>query len=235
MKIFKYSKDRSLGVNIVYCVLSFLCLILFSGIIQIVLHTFIKNETLCNFIANIIVIGILVLFYLKDLISEFKLYKSDAKNTFEKSLKYYALGFMGMIFFNLLISVFLGGVSSNEEQVREMLFSSPITSLLSISIIAPISEELIFRKSLQPVLKNKWVYIVVSGVLFGMAHLLTNILSGEFVLTDLFYLLPYGSLGSAFALMDNETKTVFSSIVIHALHNTATAILLLVLFKGGLL
>ena len=140
-----------------------------------------------------------------------------------------------MIFFNLLISVFLGGVSSNEEQVREMLFSSPITSLLSISIIAPISEELIFRKSLQPVLKNKWVYIVVSGVLFGMAHLLTNILSGEFVLTDLFYLLPYGSLGSAFALMDNETKTVFSSIVIHALHNTATAILLLVLFKGGLL
>jgi membrane protease YdiL (CAAX protease family) len=141
---------------------------------------------------------------------------------------------MGMVFFNLLISVFLHNISSNEEQVREMLYNHVFISLISISIIAPISEELIFRKSLQPVIKNKWVYIIVSGFLFGFAHILTNIVSGNFVISDLVYILPYGSLGASFALMDNDSKTVFSSIVIHALHNTCTAILLLLVFKGGL-
>lgn len=115
-----------------------------------------------------------------------------------------------------------------------MLYNSPILSLISISIIAPISEELIFRKSLQPIIKNKWVYVIVSGLLFGGAHLLTNILSGTLRVVDLVYILPYASLGSAFALMDNETKTTFSSIIIHAIHNTLTALLLLAIFKAGL-
>ena len=231
---FKYSKDRSLGINILFCILSFLGLLLFSDLLQIILNLVIKNTMICSIISNIFLIVFLYLLYLKDLNDEAKIYKKDFKKIFGTSLKYYILGFMGMIFFNILISIFLGGISSNEEQVREMLFNSPFITMISISIIAPITEELIFRKSLQPVIKNKWLYIVVSGVLFGLAHLLTNMVSGNFVVTDLFYILPYGSLGASFALMDNETKTVFSSMVIHAIHNTATALLLILLFKGGL-
>lgn len=235
MNNFKYSKDRSLAINIVYCVLCFLCLILFDGIIQIILNRFISNQMLCSIIANIIVIIAMVLFYLKDLIKECKTYTGDFKENFKKSFKIYIIGFMGMVFFNLLISVFIGGISSNEEQVRELLFKSPILTLISISIIAPINEELVFRKSLQPVIKNKWAYVIVSGLLFGMAHLLTNIFSGTFSPIDLIYVLPYASLGGSFALMDNETKSTCSSMVIHAIHNTFTALLLLALYKGGML
>ena len=232
---FKFSKDRSFGINLLFCILSFLGLLIFADLLQIVLNIVIKNNMVCNVISNIFLIIFIYLMYLKDLNNEAKIYGKDFKKNFGTSFKYYILGFMGMIFFNILISIFLGGISSNEEQVRELLFKSPIITMISISIIAPISEELIFRKSLQPVIKNKWVYIVISGVLFGFAHLLTNIVSGNFVLTDLFYLLPYASLGASFALMDHETKTVFSSIVIHAIHNTATALLLILLYKGGLI
>jgi len=235
MKKFKYSKDRSFSTNLIYCVLSFLGLLIFGSIISLFLNTFIKNDTISGLIANIIVIISIYLFYYKDLNNEAKIYKNKFKNNIGISIKYYIIGFMGMIFFNLLISMFLKNISSNEEQVREMLFNNVFITMISISIIAPISEELIFRKSLQPIIKNKWVYVIVSGVLFGFAHIMTNIVSGTFVISDLIYILPYGSLGASFALMDNETKTVFSSIVIHAFHNTCTALLLLALYKGGLL
>ena len=34
--------------------------------------------------------------------------------------------------------------------------------------------------------------------------------------------------------MDDETKSTFSSIVIHAIHNTVTALLLLAVYRSGL-
>ena len=138
-----------------------------------------------------------------------------------------------MSFFNLLINVFLKNISSNEEQVREMLYHNVILAMISISIIAPILEELVFRKSLAPVIRNKWIYSIVSGLLFGSAHILTNFVQGIFVPTDLIYILPYGCLGFTFALMDYDNKSVYSSIIIHALHNTLTALLLLVTYFGG--
>ncbi len=232
---FKYSKDRSMFTNIIYCVLSFLGLFLFSGILQLIFNVFIKNELVCSILAHIILVAFLIMLYYKDLRLEVKIYRDSFKENFKKSFKTYILGFMGMVFFNLLISIFLKNISANEEQVREMLYTSTFLSMISISIIAPLGEELVFRKSLDPIIKNKWVYVIISGILFGLAHIATNFLSGTFVLTDLIYILPYGSLGASFALMDRDTKTVCSSMVIHAIHNTFTALLLLALFKGGLL
>ena len=138
-----------------------------------------------------------------------------------------------MVFFNLIVMILLKNISSNESQVREMLYNNVFLSMISISIIAPISEEIIFRKSIRPLINNRWVYVVVCGLLFGGAHILTNVLSGEFVISDLIYVLPYACLGGSFALMDYNTKTTFSSIVIHSLHNTITGIMLLITYFGG--
>ena len=157
------------------------------------------------------------------------------KNKFKESFRVYIIGFMGMIFFNVIIAMFLGKVSSNESQVRELLFNNVALTMFSIAIYAPISEELIFRKSLRPLINNKWIYVIVSGLLFGGAHILTNVIQNTFVISDLIYVLPYGCLGGCFALMDYDSKTVFSSMVIHALHNTCTGLLLLAFYFGGLL
>jgi membrane protease YdiL (CAAX protease family) len=124
-----------------------------------------------------------------------------------------------------LLSLLFGGT------FRELLFNRPVFTMISIVIIAPITEELIFRKSLAPIVKNRFVYALICGILFGGAHLLT----GEFVLSDLLYILPYGSLGFAFALMDYDSKTTCSSIVIHSMHNFVTAILLFITYSLGVL
>ena len=167
----------------------------------------------------------------KDLIKEFKIYIKNFKKNIPIMLKYYILGILIMIISNLFISMIIGEVSSNESAVRENLFAFPVYTMLSIMIVAPLSEELVFRKSISPLIKNKWIYAVVCGLLFGGAHLL----AGEFKLINLLYLIPYGSLGFVFALMNRETKTTFSSITMHCIHNTFTGLLLLITYSLGVL
>ena len=231
--LFKYSKDRKFITNLILCLVSFSGLIVLPYIFYFIFHAFIKDEYLCNIVADICLIVVLYLMYFKDLNKEFKTYIKNFKENISKSFKYYIIGFIGRVFFNLLIMFLLKNISSNESQVREMLYSNTLFAIISISIIAPISEELIFRKSIQPIIKNKWIYVLVCGLLFGGAHILTNIINNVFVITDLIYILPYASLGCSFALMDYETNTTFCSIVMHFLHNTCTAILLLITYTGG--
>ncbi len=233
-KIFKYSKNRKWYVNLIFCLISFIGLLVIPSIIYLLLNLVIKNSNVCDILANIIFILILYLMYYKDLNKEFKIFKNNFKSNMKVAFKYYIVGMMGMVFFNLLIVTVLKDISSNESQVRELLFNDTIFALISIMIIAPISEEIIFRKSLQPLIKNKWVYAICCGLLFGGAHILTNILNNAFVLSDLFYILPYASLGVSFALMDYDTKTTVTSICIHAFHNSFTAILLLITYFGGI-
>lgn len=232
-KLFKYSKDRSFTVNLILSIFSFIGILIIPSLIYIGLSYFVKNALVANIIADVIFILILYLIYYKDLNEEFKIYNGKFKENFKYSFKIYLMGFMGMVFFNLIISMFLKNISSNESQVREMLYASPVFTMLTISIIAPVTEELVFRKSLQPVIKNKWIYVLVCGILFGFAHILTNFVNGIFVITDLFYVFPYAALGCSFALMDYDTKTTFSSITLHFLHNTLTGLLLLMLYFGG--
>ena len=229
----KSTKERSFIVNLIFCIVSLICMFIVPSLIGSVLHIFIKSEMLCTFLGDMVLIAILVLIYYTDLTHEWNRYKNDFKNNFKKGFKTYMLGFLGMVFCNIVIIIFLKDVSANENQVREMLFSSPIFTFLCIAIAAPIGEELVFRKSLQPVIKNKWIYVVICGLLFGGAHIMTNILNNAFVWTDLIYILPYGCLGSSFALMDYDTKSTFTSIVMHSMHNSLTGILLLVTYFGG--
>ena len=229
----KYTKDRSFLTNLVIAILCFIGMFLVPSLFVILFELVIKDEQICTILADLIYIAILYFIYKKDLDSEAKTFFSDFKKKFKYSFKIYILGYMGMIFFNLFITFFLKDISQNESQVREMLYANVVTSMISISIIAPILEELIFRKTIQPLIKNRWIYALVCGLLFGFAHILTNFVQNTFVITDLLYILPYACLGGSFALMDYNTKTTFSSIIIHSFHNTFTAILLLITFFGG--
>lgn len=229
--IFKYSKDRPFYLNILFFLVAFIgTFVLPSDFSQMFLKL-VKNAQVATFLGNLLFILLLYLMYKKDLDKEFKTFIKGFKNNFKTGFKYYLAGLGAMMVFNLLISVIIKDISTNENLVREMLYKMPIFTMISISIIAPLSEEFIFRKSIDPLIKNKWVYALSCGLLFAACHLV----AGELKLINLLYLLPYGSLGFVFALMDRETKTTFTSVMMHMIHNTATGILLLVAFKAGAL
>lgn len=234
--IMKCSKDREWYINLLFCFISFVGLLVIPNVFCWIFRDFIKSSRLCAFLGDVFFVILLVIMYYEDLKREFKTFKKNFKSSIKSSFKYYIIGIMSMIFFNLVITMVIkNNISTNETQVREMLFATPLFALINISLYAPISEEIIFRKSIEPIFKNKWLYSIVSGILFGGAHILTNIFGGSFVISDLVYILPYGSLGFAFALMNYENKSVFNSMTIHCFHNTMTALLLFFMFSAGVM
>ena len=127
---------------------------------------------------------------------------------------------------NLFIGfVIKDAIAGNEEAVRDMIDVVPLYMFFSVSLYAPFVEELIFRHSIKDIVmchgKNKitkGIYIFISGFIFALMHILGQATS----LIDYIYLIPYMSLGIAFSSLYSKTDNIFSTIMMHCLHNTFT-------------
>ena len=178
-------------------------------------------------VALAIVMIIIYRTYLKEKVKDF--FKKFGDYT-DIALKYWALGFVGMIVSNyIIISISPVKMASNEQGIREIISVIPFTSFISICIFAPIAEELIFRKAFKDCFKNKWLFIFISGITFGALHVIGSISS----LYDLLYIIPYSSLGIAFAIIYYKTDNICSSIFAHMLHNTL--LVLINIFYAGVI
>lgn len=183
------------------------------------------NRAILNFIPDLIFLFIIIGIYFKTLKKDFKKYFKNFFSNFEESFKYYLVGLGIMILSNIIIVIFINGtVAGNEEAVRDLISKIPLYMLFSVSIYAPFTEELIFRKSIRDIINNKYLYIFTSGILFGLAHVISNVNSP----LDLLYLIPYSSLGITFAYTYYKTKNIFSTIVLHSMHNTVAIVLYLI-------
>lgn len=228
----KETSKRSFVENLIFCLISFVIFLFFPGLLYSILHSFIKHDLACDIMSRIICIGIITLFYYKDFIKEAKELKREPGNKLAQSLIWYFICLGAMMVSNLILLIIFKSISTNETEVRTMLFDNPFPMLVMISILAPVMEEMVFRKSLAPLFKNKYLFALTSGIIFGLGHLIVDLVSPGFKLLRLLYIIPYGSLGFGFALMDKNCKSTFPSIIMHCLHNTFTA--LLILSQGGM-
>lgn len=181
-------------------------------------------------ICDITFMMIIFLIYHNTFIKDFKKYFKDFKNNFEISFKYWFAGFIIMIVSNLIIAIFFKGANANNEKcVRDMINTVPMYMLFAVSIYAPFVEELVFRKGFREIFNSKYVYIIMSGVVFGSLHVLSSITAP----IDLLYLIPYSALGISFASLYYKTNNIMSSMIMHSLHNTMAA--LIYIFGSGIL
>lgn len=169
---------------------------------------------------------LVMLVFFSEIKQEFIIYKNNLKKCLDSGFKYWLLGLVIMIVSNIIINfiIFRGDIAANETLNRDQMLSSPLYyTLLSMAVLGPIIEELIFRKGTEKIFNKKIYYVILSGVLFGFMHVVADLSS----LLNLLYLIPYGGLGVAFALMNYETKTVFTSIMMHMVHNFVICMILL--------
>jgi len=174
------------------------------------------------------VIFFISLFYIyrKDFMNYINDFKENGKSHLRMGLKYWLIGLGVMIISNILIST-LSPISlpENEQAVREALKLSPLFIAFSSVINAPIIEEILFRKTLFDVFKNKKIFIIFSGLLFGSFHIIGVATS----LASWLYVIPYAALGMAFAYSYVKTKNLLTPICLHAFHNFITIIQILLL------
>jgi membrane protease YdiL (CAAX protease family) len=143
-------------------------------------------------------------------------FKSNWKKYVEFMIKGWGLGLVLMSLSNLVIAYFIPVSTPENEVLIEQIFAVvPIYMLWSTVLYAPIVEEMIFRHSIRKVIKSKCPYIIVSGLVFGLTHV---IYSAD-TLGSLLYFIPYSFIGWGLAWVYTKTDNIYSTIIMHLLHN----------------
>lgn len=164
----------------------------------------------------------LFLIYRIELINEFKKFKNNFLNNIDYGFKCWFLGLVIMIISNLLLLFFFKtNGANNENAVQALIKVSPILMMINASIFAPFNEEIVFRKTLKDVFKDKYIFIFLSFLIFGGVH----VIDSAKALIDYLYIIPYGALGAAFAFMYYKSDSVFTSMFFHFIHNTILVIM----------
>lgn len=169
------------------------------------------------------------LFYKKDLITEFKNYIHHFKSYFSTGITYYLLALGFLVISNLLISSIVGNIAVNEAQDRELVYTYPVFSFITMVFIGPFIEEVVCRKGFYKTFKNKQVFMIFTALLFGCLHLFAAIPNITDNYLQLLYIIPYSGMGYFFAKAYVETDNIYTSTTIHMLHNAITITLILIL------
>lgn len=216
----KFINEKKLAIF-----LAFLFAFLFFEIIYIIIGIDLENISdnmyaLLLVIKYFIFIGIFYLMYHNYLKEKWQDFKLNFKKYSKIAFRDWFLGFLIMIFSNLIISSFFKGLGENENNVQDLISTTPYIAFILTSVLAPIIEEMIFRKSLKDAINNKYLYMFLSGFIFGLVHVISSSNPLEYLL-----IIPYGALGFAFAKTINETDNIYTTIMVHAFHNAVLTLL----------
>lgn len=117
-------------------------------------------------------------------------------------------------------------ISLNQFYINKILnSSSAYLMIVPTVILAPIIEELVFRKAFFSLFKNDIVALIVSSLVFGLIHVSGE--SGIYLLVNLIiYAIPGFALG--FVYLKNN-KNIYPVIFVHALTNLISVLAVLFL------
>lgn len=164
----------------------------------------------------ILMAAIIMLIYHKKISQDWEDFKKNNLTYFNKYLKYWLLGLLIMMVSNLIIMFFFKqNISNNEQAIMDTFDISPIYIFFSAVIYAPIVEELVFRYSFKKIFSHKWVFILLSGLVFGSLHVFNNFTD----FSDLLYIIPYSAPGVMFAYMLEKSDNVLVPMSFHFIHN----------------
>lgn len=174
------------------------------------------KKTIYLIINGLFMIFILIFIYKDELKKDFNDYKKNFKLYFDKYFKVYVFGVLLMGISNTIISKFTHmEISENEEIIRNLVDTMPIYITFSTVLYAPLIEELIYRKCIRNLISNDIAFIYMSGLIFGLMH----VVSGHETVNDILMGIPYIIIGIDFAFIYYKTKNIFSTIQFHFLHN----------------
>lgn len=175
-------------------------------------------------IGYIIMIVILTKFFKAELKDNIKTFTSDLKNNWRKMLIITIILTFLLYASNFLIIKCMGSLSENEIIARNQLMSSPIFMGISLVILGPIVEEMIYRLPYKRVDKHKLLNFFIYSLIFALAHIAVTNGIKEFI-----YLIPYMFLSLSIGYSFYKTENIYMSIIVHILNNFINVMVLLFL------
>ncbi len=216
---------KAVGFIVAYAFLHFIGLIVLKNIFIENIHV----ETIVNVTSVVfdLLILFLAIFIFKDDLKEgFKALLSN-KNGYKKLIfKLLAISYATMIFFNIIrIIVTNAPFTTNQTALNEL----PFIYLAILAIFwAPFIEELVFRGCIRRMIKNKYVFIVVSAIIFGSLHAINE----DGLLNIFVSSLPYVAIGACLAIGYEKTNNIWTSVIMHMINNAVAMIVSFMVFGG---
>ena len=201
---------------------------------QIVFYDiFVQKNFLVNnillLIMEFVLMSILILMNRKKLKNDYADFNENHKKYLKYGFKLWFIGLIIMMISNVIIAGMTKGLASNEEANRQLMLQYPIYMVISTMMLAPFIEELTFRGNFKDAFKNKKVFILFTAFVFASVHVLNGITSP----LELLYYIPYGALSIAFGKIYMETDNIYTTMVIHSVHNSLSIILLVIAYLAA--
>lgn len=235
-----HSKRFSLNYTIVLAyVISFVAIQFIGAIVPLVFPELLDNDVwFANFNAAVNLVWYVsltvALFYLGKiyLIDNQWVYFKSNKN---RSFRYLIGGFFGLLAVNAIVNgimmQFGYDISPENQAAIETLTDAGIFASISLVIfagfLAPISEEIVFRKGIYGLFHKRFgnaIAIVVNSLLFGFIHIMADLLIDT---AQWINIIPYAALGAVLSLVYYWSgKIIFIPIFIHMAYNLIAVALL---------
>lgn len=185
------------------------------------------NKNLYLITTDLIYLIFVIIIYRKELLNNLKDFKNNGIKYLTKFIPVYILGLILMSVSNFILYEITNiEISNNEQIVRNYIKLFPIYMTFSTCLYAPIVEEITFRKTFKNIINNKYIYILISGSIFGLIHITGDTVGiNEFLLS-----IPYILMGIDLSYIYYKSNNIFTTISIHSIHNF---ILLIFQFIGG--
>lgn len=167
-------------------------------------------------LVEILTILFIFLLFKKEIVHMWKDFYENRDKYFKKYFKYWFLILVLMAFSNGIITLInKSEISNNQEAINDMFKRLPIYTYILSVFLAPIIEELVFRFCFMKIFNNKYLYMILSGVIFGLFHIIGSFESAY----DFLFLVPYSIPGLIFAYILYDSKNIFNTIWLHFVHN----------------
>ena len=176
-------------------------------------------------IYDLFILMTIIFIYLKTIVQDFNQFKSNIKYYIDNYFKYFFLN-LGLMMISNIIIINITSInnSTNQEYITSMLGKHPLYTIIATILIAPITEELMFRLNIRKIFKSDLLFIIMSGLIFGALHLTVATSFKE-----LLFIIPYSIPGFIFAYTLTKSKNIFVPISLHTMHNTLMILLQLLL------
>lgn len=175
----------------------------------------------------IIMLSIMVGVFFKQLVHDFKYFKAYFKEYVSLSAKTWLKSLLIMMILSLALQIFTTLKSSNNQQTLQSMFNNyPIFVGLLAVVYAPIAEELMFRGVFKKFIKSKYLFILISGITFGLLHVIDD----SKTLAEFAYVIVYATLGVYLASLYYKTNNLFSNILFHFFQNALGVIGMILLY-----
>lgn len=133
-----------------------------------------------------------------------------------------AIGWIVLAFAVLMVFSIAWGQLVNhtkaEKLPKELGVDSSTVALAAtavlVTVLAPIAEELLFRGYVFPALRNwrgTWPAVVITGLLFGLLHVLS---------APVYAIVPLALFGSLLCVVYMRTRSLYPCIALHSLNNS---------------